>query len=278
MIDLGGMVVPFLPPESLFFDAVLSDVIETPDLITDQGPFIPRPPKPPPPRPPKRGGPAGGGGGGGWRDPDCGPDQIYDPVKDECVDIFGRPKETVFEELGALPQPGTSGARSRSMYQIARLLGPGWAGYAATKVAGKLATDVTGSKHAGTVANLGTFAAAMRVTKWRRLEGYRGRVILGSAMGALDDVVKRYIADDPRLTHQPLASAERLISTARAVGKPIEASAIPHRAKDGKSVVILRYTVTVGSTVMYWQEARPVETGGEINLAGTLLAQLRRVP
>jgi hypothetical protein len=273
----GGMVTPLLPPGAFFFEAVFPDLVATPAFfsIDEEQPFVPRPPTPPRPRPPKRGGPAAGSGGGGWREPDCGPDQIYDPVRDECVDIFGRPKDTVYEELGALPTPGA--AAPSSMYQLAKLLGPGWASYAATKVAGKLATDTTGSKHAGTVANLGTFAASIQATKWRRLEGYRGRIIMGSAIGALDDVVKRYLDSDPKLTHQPLASADRLVSTARAVGKPIEAKAIPHRAKDGKSVVILRYTVTVGSTVMYWQEARPV-VGGEINLAGTLLEQLRRVP
>jgi hypothetical protein len=274
--DVGGMVVPILPPVP-FFEASFPDLIPSvPFIPLEEFPPFVRRPKPPPR--PKRGGPAGGGGGGGWLRDECPPGYVYDPIRDRCVPM---PSPPVFEELGKIPMQtppavARSTAKPRMVYQVAKLLGPGWAGFVATKVAGKLATDRLG-KHAGTVANLGAFWASVKATDWKRLQPYQGQIVTGSAIGALDDVFQRYVEPKPgQRTYRRTQTADKLVTTARTLGVPIEAKAVPHRMDDGRAVLVIRYLVDLGPIVLYWQEAREI-LFGEVDLSGTLLEDLRRM-
>lgn len=114
---------------------------------------------------------------------------------------------------------------------LVEFIGPGFAGFAATRLATRVASTQVAKmapswgKHAGAVTSVGSFLAAWLLAhKWKWLERWHTPIVVGSAIAAIQSLIQIYV---PRLGWMVSDATPELAATAGQQALAAQAAASP---------------------------------------------------
>jgi hypothetical protein len=134
------------------------------------------------------------------------------------------------------PAPSRSSSSASTISDLFAYVGPGFAGFAATRFATRIASTQIATrwpawaKHAGAVASVGSFLAAWQLAhRVRMLEKYSEPIAVGSGIAAIQSIIQLYI---PRLGWVVSDATPEIDATAATSAAPATSSSAPVATSD----------------------------------------------